>query len=298
MSRLLPVSILCCTIAIGATAYAMLGEGPADRIQVPSQAKPMASSAANPVAGATTGASTGPAAELQQARRSGSKPALDAIVEVFQTAVTAAPNDRNSWHLLAEALLERVLQRSHLCGIVIGTPRYENLPAEVAEDLDAGTAAIARARELGDDSGDLFRLEAAVMSHRITGLATALQWNGRIQQALAKAGERAKDDPRLHVALGLRKLLVPKFLGQDASKALEHFEFAAGQMLDDERPAVFAAMANLLQEKRQQAIAWLTQAVQQNPQNTFAKVVLARVQRGEPDPFGRDVTAAEASSTK
>jgi len=290
MSRLLPASILCCTLAIGATTYAMLGDGPADRIQVPSLP--------SPTAGATPGAGTGFAAELQLARRACSQPAIDAIVARVRAAVAAAPNDRQGWHLLAEALLERVLQRCHLRGIVVGTPLYESLPGDVAKDLDAGTAAIARARELGDDSGELFRLEAAVMSHRITGLGSALQWNGRIQQALAKAAERAKDDPQLHVALGLRKLLVPKFLGQDADKALEHFEFAARQLLDDERPAVFAAMANLLQQKRQQAIDWLTQAVQRNPQNTFARVVLARVQRGEPDPFGRDVTAAEASSTK
>lgn len=290
MSRLLPAAIVCCAVAIGATTYSLLGSNAVDSIDVPG---PTTSAPALP-----TAASTPSSTELQQARHSCTQPALDAIVAKFRAAVQAAPTDPASWRLLAEALLERVLQRSHLRGIEVGTPLYETLPAEVAADLDAGTAAVAKARELGCDDGTLFRIEAALMSHRITGLATALQWNSKIQQALTKAGARAKDDPQLHIALGLRKLLVPKFLGQDPQKALEHFEFAARQMPDDERPAVFAAMASYLQQKREQAMRWLEQAVQRNPQNTFARVVLERVKRGEQDPFGRDVSAAEASGAK
>lgn len=288
MSRILPAAIACCTLAIGATTWSLLGSSPADGIEVPS------SSAAAPGAPPANAADT----ELQQARRTCAQAALDAFVAKWRAAVQATPTDRTGWRLLAEALLERVLQRSHLRGIEVGTPLHDTLPTEVAADLDAGTAAVARARELGDDSGELFRIEATLMSQRITGLTTALQWNSKIQQALTKAAARAKDDPQLHVALGLRKLLVPKFLGQDPQKALEHFEFAARQLPDDERPAVFAAMASYLQQKREQAMRWLEQAVQRNPQNTFARVVLARVKRGEQDPFGRDVSAAEASGAK
>jgi hypothetical protein len=136
------------------------------------------------------------------------------------------------------------------------------------------------------------------MSNQITGLVAAMQWNGRIQAALTKAAERGADDPRLHVALGLRRLLAPKLLGHDAEQALTHFEFAAELLQDDERPAVFAAMASYLQRKRQQALTWLQRAVERNPANTFARVVLERVRRDERDPFGRDVTTAEAATAK
>ena len=288
MSRLLPAAIVCCAVAIGATTYSLLGSNAADGIEVPGANTPA------PGAAAASAAST----ELEQARRTCAQAALDALIAKWRAAVQATPTDRASWRLLAEALLERVLQRAHLRGIEVGTPLHETLPVEVAADLDAGTAAVVKARELGDDSGELFRIEAALMGHRITGLTTALQWNGKIQQALTKAAARAKDDPQLHIALGLRKRLVPKFLGQDPQKALEHFEFAARQLPDDERPAVFAAMASYLQQKREQAMRWLEQAVQRNPQNTFARVVLERVKRGEQDPFGRDVSAAEASGAK
>jgi len=67
------------------------------------------------------------------------------------------------------------------------------------------------------------------------GRARAAQWrisawkNALVAPpaALAAATARAKDDPRLHVALGLRKLMAPEFLGHDAVGALTHFEFAA-----------------------------------------------------------------------
>jgi hypothetical protein len=75
-------------------------------------------------------------------------------------------------------------------------------------------------------------------------------------------------------------------LGHDPERALEHFELAARALADDERPAVFAAMASYLQRKRLQAVAWLEQAVARNPKNSFARVVLQRVRRDEGDPFG------------
>jgi tetratricopeptide (TPR) repeat protein len=292
MSRLLPAAILCCAAAIGGTAYGMLGESPVDRIVVP------AGGAQAPEQAPPPPPRDDVESLLQRARRSGSKAALDEVVARLQ-AETQGPAATSTHHrLLARALLERVMQHSQWRGLVVGQPVYETLPKQVARDLDAATTAIARARELGDDTGELYRTEAALMSHRITGLASALQWNSKIQQALAKAAERCQDDPQLHTALGLRKLLAPPFLGQDLGKALDHFEYAAKALLDDERPAVFAAMASSLQQKQQQAIGWLEQAVQRNPQNVFARTVLARLRRGEADPFGRDVTPAEAAAAK
>lgn len=287
MSRVVPALSLCSVAAIGATAWAMLGSNEVDRIGAPTAPRQEPPSAA-----------AGDAARLQAARRTCTVAALDAIVEDLQNRCTPAAVDGRPWHLLAEALLERVQTRSHRRGIVVGEPIYTELPREQANDVDAGLAAVARARELGQDDGDLWRIEAALLSQRITGLGAALQWNARIQQALAGAIERTKDDPRLHIALGLRKLLAPKLLGHDPQRALEHFEFAARSLADDERPAVFAAMASWLQKKRLQAIDWLEQAVARNPDNLFARVVLKRVRRDEPDPFGRDVSDDEAAAAK
>jgi len=284
MSRLVPALSFCCVAAIGATAYMMLRGGATATIGVPTQ----------------TPVRDGPAADrfaaLQAARRTCTKEALDRFVAQLREQVEKLPDDRESWRLLAEGLLERALQRSHLRGMAVGTPLHTELPPETKADLDAGDAALARARELGDDSADSFRIEASLLSQRITGLLAAMQWNGRIEQSLKQAGERRQDDPQLHVALGLRNLLAPPLLGNDPGKALEHFEFAAKALADDERPAVFAAMASYLQKKRQQAIGWLDQAVQRNPHNTFARVVRNRLRAGEDDPFGRDVTAAEAAA--
>ncbi len=288
MSRLVPLLCLGCLVAIGASIWGMLGSGAADRLQAPK------GTAASP--GLRTSSPLVQA--LDAARHECSLPALDEVVQRLQAQTKSAKNDLQAWHVLSAAMLERVQQRSHLRGMKVGEPIWSELPRELSLDVDAGLEAVARARELGDDSGDLFRIEANLTSQRITGLATALQWNGKIQDALAKSSERAQDDPQLHVALGLRKLFAPALLGHDPVRALEHFEFAAQALLDDERPAVFAAMASYLQKKRQQAVGWLEQAVARNPNNAFARVVLQRVRRDEGDPFGRDVTAAEAAASK
>lgn len=284
MNRLVLLLCLVCLAAIGATGYSMLGNRAADALGVPATAK-----ASEPA----------PAAQaLREARRQCSLPALDALIADLKAKTAAAANDTEPWRVLAEALLERAQMRSNLRGMAVGAPVYAELPAEVAADLEAGLAAVARARGLGDDGGDLYRVEASLMSQHITGIGSALQWNSRIEDALVAAGERERDNPRLHTVLGLRKLLAPKLFGGDPDAALQHFEFAAKALVDDERPAVFAAMASHLQKKRQQAIAWLEQAVARNPQNAFARVVLQRVRRDEPEPFARDVTAAEVAAVK
>jgi len=285
MSRALPLLTAACALVAGGTTWVMLRAGSTTDIAVPTAAPAPAPAA-------------GLAATLKTARRSCDLAALDTVVADAQAACRATPDEAGAWHLLAEAHLERSLLRSHDRGMVVGAPVFPTPPPALVADLDAGLAATRRARELGDDTSDLFRIEAGLMSQHITGLATALQWNGRIQEALQKAGERARDNPHLHVALGLRKLLAPKLLGHDPAAALAHFEFAAKALGDDERPAVFAAMASALQQKRLQAIGWLEQAVARNPQNRFARVVLRRVQAGETDAFARDVTAAEAAATK
>ncbi len=290
MTRVIPV--LCATTALAGlgTVYVMLGAGATERIDVPK------GTSATPRAPATPPDPI--ALAIANARRTCDVGAIEPVLAQLRAAVAANSSDRAAWHLLALAHLERALLRSHDRGMAVGEPVFDQQPRELLADLDAGHAAVLRARELGDDSSDLFRIEAGLLSQRIVDLKTALQWNGKVQDALRAAGERQTDNPHLHVALGLRKLLAPRWLGHDAAKALEHFEFAAKAITDDERPAVFAAMAAFLQKKRLQAIGWLEQAVARNPDNRFARVVLARLRAGEDDPFGRHVTTAEAAATK
>jgi len=289
MSRLVPALSLCCVVAIGTTAYTMLRPGASADIGVPGQST-------GPANAVPLGATAGTA--LQQARKTCTLDALDRVVLQLRERSKQQPDDHEAWRQLAEGLLERTLQRDHLRGMAVGRPVHAELLPEAASDVDEGIAALARARQLGDDSADNYRIEAALLSQRLTGLGAVLQWNGRIEEALNQAGARSKDGPHLHVVLGLRHLLAPEMFGHDAEKALDHFEFAAKALADDERPAVFAAMASYLQKKRLAAIDWLDRAVKCNPNNVFARVVLARLRRGEDDPFGRDVTAAEAAASK
>jgi len=285
MSRLVPALCAACAIGIGITAWSRLDAGTNVDIPKTAGSKP---------AGAARDSLRG---KLDAARRACDVGAFADVLAEAQRRTQADPEDADGWRLLAEVYLERAQQRTHLCGVKVGRPTFDELPAELADDVDEGLAAVAKAKQCGDESGDVCRIEASLMSQRITGFTTALQWNGRIGRALELAAARAGDDPRLHTALGLQKLLSPPLFGQDVELALEHFEFAV-KASDDERPAVFAGMASFLQKKRQQAISWLERAVERNPNNQFARVCLRRLRRGEEDPFGRDVTAEEIAAAK
>src|SRR5262249_15547556 len=151
--------------------------------------------------------------------------------------------DAAALRLCAEGLLERVLLQNQLRGLVVGSPLRSDLPAAVVRDLDEADALLRRARELGDDSADNLRLEAVSLGNRIPGLGPALRWTGRIQQALAAAVAKEPTNPAIYVTIGVRELLAPRLLGHDPQQALEHLQFAADAMPDDERPRVFAAMA-------------------------------------------------------
>lgn len=280
----IPVLSLACVLGLGGTAWALLAQADATL----------------PVPAAAASASPGPIdpayAELMAARRTGTVEALDELIRRRQAVTQQDPGRGEAWCQLAEAHLERALQRNQLLGMTVGKPMHTTLPVALAQDLDAGLAAIAAARRSGIDTAESYRIEAGLLCNKITGFTAALQLNGQVQKALTTAFGKAPDSAPLHVALGLRKLLAPKLLGHDPEKALEHFEFAATAMPEDERPGVFAAMAAFLTRRRQKAIEWLELAVTRNPANTFARVVLQRLRRDEPDPFGRDVTPAEASA--
>ncbi|MGE3171421.1 MAG: hypothetical protein AB7O97_02270 [Planctomycetota bacterium] len=281
----LPWICALCLVLLAGTVWSLLNRG--TDIAVPVHATQT---------GAAPAGDGDRAALLAAARRRCDPAALDAFVAEQEALLARGDAAPAALRLCAEARIERVLLQNQLRGMSIGEPLYAELPAAVAADLDRALELLQRARGSGDDSAANHRLEAVALGQRITGLGTALQWNGRIEAALARAAERDERDPALHVTLGLRKLLAPRFLGHDADGALEHLRYAAEALAGDERPRVFAAMAAYLCKKRVQAIEWLERAVSENPNNVFARVVLRRLRRGEEAPFARDVTPEEAAA--
>ncbi|MCK5944704.1 MAG: hypothetical protein KAI24_22135, partial [Planctomycetes bacterium] len=188
MSRLVPILCAAAVVGIGLTAWSQLSASNTE-LTIPKVAP-----------GSEQPEPDQRRAALHEARCACSLTAMDAAVERAKAATEASPTDAAAWQLLAEAHLERALQRTHLRGMSVGKPTFKSLPEAFAADLDAGAAAVAKARELGDDSANLHRIEAGLMSQRITGLLSAARWNAKIGEALDAAGARDADDPQLHVA--------------------------------------------------------------------------------------------------
>ncbi len=232
---------------------------------------------------------------LERARRSGVAEDFDELVANRRARARAEPDNASNWHRLAATLLARAQARTHLRGLEVGRPMFSELPSALREDVRLGLQAVDRARALGDDTGELHRVEASLVSQQITGLTSAIKWSARIHEALEAASARCPEDPQLDVALGLRKLLSPRWLGHDPETALQHFVRAADRSTD-ERPAVFAGMACYLLEQKERALAWLERAAARNPANRFALVVLQRLRRDEAAPFARDVTVEELAA--
>lgn len=281
----IPLLLVLCLAALAATLWL--------RLRPMSMPLPTATEATEPATAADAGHQA-----LLAARRTCEPEVLDRFVEQQRRTVQQHADDAAAVHLLAESLLERVLLRNLRRGMNVGEPLYSELPADTARDLDEGLQLIRRARALGDETSENYRLEASLLGNQITGIGAALQLTAPIQEALQKALELDRNNPHLHVTLGLRQLLAPRFLGQDPSGALDHLEFAARSLPDDERPGVFAAMAAYLLKQREKALMWLDRATSINPKNVFARVVLQRLRRGEDTPFARDVTAAEVGAPK
>ncbi len=156
-------------------------------------------------------------------------------------------------------------------------------------DIEEGLQLVRAARAAGDDSSESYRIEAGLLSSQLTGLGAVLANRSAIQEALDAALQRDPQNPRAHVALGCRKLLVPAWLGQDIDGALEHFEQAAGALVNDERPQVLAAFAHYLGGRLDRCRDWLRRAAARNPQNRFVQAVLVRLDRGDSEPFERDL---------
>lgn len=273
------VTIVFVIVALVASLIPMISEGRAlDAVAVPDGGASAGPPSSDPRRG-----------ELTAARRTCDPATLDAFVAAQRERLEEQAESPTAHRLLAEALLERVLLRGMHKGMVVGQPVFDRLPAASEEDIAEGLVLLERARELGDESSENYRLEAALLGNRITGWASALSLNGRVQAALGKALELDPRNAAVHVALGCRKLLAPALLGHDPEQALEHLRYAADAMPDDERPRIFAAMASWLAGRERDARDWARQAVEINPNNSFARALTRRLETGEEDPFGRDV---------
>lgn len=192
------------------------------------------------------------------------------------------------WDLVAASELELMLTLCLRIPWRVGAPMYDEVPEAVLAASERGMAALKKARELGAKTAEGFRVETALLSYRITGLMSALEYQPKINEAFEQAQQLDPDNPRLHVGLGCRKMFVPKFMGQDIPAALKHFEYASERLPRDERPALYGAMALYLLGKPEAALAMAEQAQQNNGDNPVAEQVVERLRAGTPDPFATD----------
>ncbi len=247
---------------------------------------------AAPPAAAAGGLLSPGSIELAKIRLEADPSGIDAFVAEQRARAEAAPEDEAEWRVLAEAYLERCYARDRGEGMAVGTPTHSELPAVTEADIDAGLKALDRAHAVGgDQDAEVFRIEAAFHSLRVTSWTSALSQRPAISAALEKARSLRPDHPRVLVAMGCEKLFAPRFFGNDPATAKQLFLTAADALPLDERPLVFAAMAAHLLEKDDEAIALLERAVERNPNNRYAATVLARLRAAESEPFARDVTA-------
>ena len=86
------------------------------------------------------------------------------------------------------------------------------------------------------------------------------------------------------------------YITENPNPVGERQQLTAARDGSDERSCVYAAMACHLLGRSAEALAWLERAVEANRANVFAQAALARLRAGEGDPFGRDVTPAEAAA--
>lgn len=232
-------------------------------------------------------ASTSRSTRLAEARRAGTVEALSAFIAAQRTLIEERPNDATLWRVLAEAYLERSQQRVSHKGMSVSRPMYDEVPPAVRQDLDLGDAALAKARELGDATSESYRIEAALISGRITGLVTVMRLRSSITHAISTALELDPTNPRALVSAACQKLFNP--FSSEVDQARADFLRAAKALPLDERPLVFASLAAFLSDDLEGAIEHCREAAERTPGSAYANEVLRRLEAGEDDPFGRDL---------
>lgn len=252
---------------------------------------PAATSAAamlsgSPAAPANPGRTESPSDEIDRARREGLA-SLDLLIADLE-ARTSSPRPEDL-HALAEALLERSLLRDIRKGMAVGRPTHAELPAELAADVDAGVHAAEQAIAAGDDSAEVHRILSALLSRRVTGIASALKLRGRIEAELRLAEERDPDHPKVLIARGCGQLFAPnRLFGHDPAAAEAKFLRAAEGLPTDERPWMFASMCAWLLGDAERALSHIDAAAARNPAHPYVREVARRLREGTDDPFGPD----------
>lgn len=228
-------------------------------------------------------------AALEAARRTWEAANVDAFIKSQRELTQAEPMNAEHWRILAEAHLERAYLHGKLRGMEVGRPTYSTLPEPVQQHLDLSEAALQRARELGDATSESYRIEAALTTMRVTGVATALRLDGAVRRALETSIRLDPHNPHTLVALACRDLFKPRWVGGDPERAKRNLLAVAEATPDDERPLMFASMAAYLLGDSEEALALMRACHACNPNHRYAEVVAQRLAAGEEDPFGRDV---------
>lgn len=284
--RIRRIVIPCVLLGILAGAWHLLAHDELGDVAVP-EADP----AADPAAGLPDAPVQTRRDVLREVRRLCRRPPLDAFIaeqrRLVEAADTAEERGRRL-HVLAEAHLERIYVRTARLGMRPGEPLFRRVPEPIERDIEAGLSALAEARALGVEEADGYRVEGSLLANRITGMGSAMDLKSAITDAYKRSLELDAENPRLHVALGCRKLFAPKLLGRDLDKALEHLTYACRRLPRDERPRIFAALAAYLDGDEAEALRWAREGLAVNNRNIFVIAVLERLLAGDADPFGRD----------
>lgn len=240
-----------------------------------------------PDAGATLVASppAGRSEELAMVRASLEASRLDLFINEQAARCEREPQVGEHWRVLAEAYLERALLPDLELGLAVGKPNRDELPPAVEADVEQGMLAIERAIELGDETAEAYRVLCALLSRQIVGFASLMRLNGRIDEAVERAIELDASNARVLVTLGCRKLFAPKMFGHDPEGSLPYLLSAADALEHDERPLLYAAFAYWLQGDGQAARAMLVRAIARTPANSWARVVMQRLDAGDEEPF-------------
>ncbi len=226
---------------------------------------------------------------LNEVRLGADMQRMDAFVAEQRARAESAGDDPEAWRLLAEAHLERCLLRDQRKGMAVATATHEELPAANKDDIEAGLAAAQKALELGDPTGDAWRIRSSLLSISCCSLGDFLRLRSPAQEAMDEAAEIDPDNPRVVMARATEKLFAPRFFGNDPEGALPLLERAVEALPQDERPLLFTAFAHWLLERPEQALQAAEAAQQINPRNVYVAAVVERLRGGEEKPFARDV---------
>ena len=139
-------------------------------------------------------------AELARARQSCEREVLLAFLAEQERRTEEQPEDVESWRVLAETHLELGLLDDVESAMEIGEPIRDAVSDQLLAHIEGGLAAVERARALGDEHADLYRIEASLIAMHIHDLVSALSVQAAAKAALDRAVEIDGNHPRVQMA--------------------------------------------------------------------------------------------------